>query len=437
MQQARVADSQPQTSFFPHGSSPNPVTESTALMQHFPTLRSDQAPNCGPSAVSVGSLRRGVISLWTIMVLATIGLVSLTTVHLGMFSAASERARLCCESAALAAGHAWLSDRLLSSNLQPFELDALDIECVNAATEISGHYIAGADAVESQCVQVAADWADPDEVLRQQAATPQALRVMYDETRQRNRTSASLFGILPCRAAATVAIENAPRGFAVPSGGSLPVFPFTLPEVVASVDGSPGASSWLDQIEKFRGPDEFSWIPDQHRFEPGPDGIPEVDLTINVGDLTGGYSSMVALDFSVPNQRQQRRWSETIQTGLLQSDLISRNMKQLDLASQMEVRPLTSMDLFEAAQEFARAKPVPGILFLSVAGDPDSGGFSGGPTVTISRPVAARCVETELIGRQQLRVRLQPGVLVTSMAVSDRSENAATNRYIYSVRPQN
>ncbi|MFZ9090853.1 MAG: hypothetical protein ACO3FE_12255, partial [Planctomycetaceae bacterium] len=117
MQQARVADSQPQTLFFPDGSPPNLVTESTALMQRFPTHRSDQAPNCSPSAVSVGSLRRGVISLWTIMVLATIGLVSLTTVHLGMYSAASGRARLCCESAALAAGHAWLSDRLLSSNL--------------------------------------------------------------------------------------------------------------------------------------------------------------------------------------------------------------------------------------------------------------------------------------------------------------------------------
>ncbi len=379
--------------------------------------------------------RSGVVSLWTILVLATVGLIGLTTVHLRLYGTAAGRARLCCQSAALAAGHAWLSDRLLSSNLQTFELDALDIRGTEAAVEISDYYLPGSGSYGHERVTVQTDWGNAADVLQKHAAVPKGLRVLYSEDGQRSAGSPALFGVMPCRAAATVAIQNSPSGFSISRDGSLPVFPFTLPETATESTGAVGESSWKDQIELFQGPDDFAWNPDTHRFERGPDGIPEVDLTLSTDDLSGGYKELIALEFNAADTKSPRPWTQCLAEGLNHQDLADRDWKSLDLAAQMDARRLNSAALYAASETLRTMKPVPAILFLSRSSSSTSPAFSGSGTVTLQRPVAARCVEAKMVNSRQLRIRLQPGILITSMAVDGKATAVADNRYIYSVRP--
>lgn len=379
--------------------------------------------------------RSGVVSLWTILVLATLGLIGLTTVHLRIYGTAAGRARLCCQSAALAAGHAWLSDRLLSSNLQSFEVDALDIRCSEAAYRISDRYLPGSADYGTERVTVQTNWDNAADVLQKQAAIPKGLRVFYSEDGQQAASSPALFGVMPCRAAAAVAIENSPGGFSISRDGALPMFPFTLPETAPELPGAAGESSWKDQIEQFQGPDEFAWNPDTHRFEQGPDGIPELDLTLSTDDLSGGYAELIALDFNSSDAASPRSWNQCLAEGMHHRDLAERGWKSLDLAAQMESQRLSSADLYAASATLRKMQSVPGILFLSRSSGSSSTSFSGAGTVTLQRPVAARCVEARMLNSKQLQIRLQPGILVTSMAVDGKATAVADNRYIYSVRP--
>jgi len=59
---------------------------------------------------------------------------------------------------------------------------------------------------------------------------------------------------------------------------------------------------------------------------------------------------------------------------------------------------------------------------------------NGLSTVQLIRPVAARIMASGISVGGEVRIRLQPCVLITSTAVTSTSPQATLNRYVYSVR---
>ena len=84
--------------------------------------------------------RRGVLTLWTAISVFFLCLLVTGVIQIIYQSGVKTQARHCAESAALAAGHAYLSDDLLRFRQQSFETDARRIRSTEAAIRIAGHY---------------------------------------------------------------------------------------------------------------------------------------------------------------------------------------------------------------------------------------------------------------------------------------------------------
>ena len=86
---------------------------------------------------------------------------------------------------------------------------------------------------------------------------------------------------------ASAAIEHAPVGFQPGGNATIPVLPFAIVDQ-SQVDGSMlnAGGMWSQQIESGKGSDDLSWNPEKHTVEFGPDGLPEITLTLSPNSAT-------------------------------------------------------------------------------------------------------------------------------------------------------
>jgi hypothetical protein len=392
--------------------------------------------------------RHGVLSLWTVLAISMVGILSLTVINLWLYSNTLLQARHCCESAALAAGHAWLSDDLLRPWQQPFETEARMILSTDAAIRQADFYNGRPTIPTLMEDDVTFQW--PEQTP---PAAGQALIPSHIEVRFRGADNAYTHGagsILPTASltvGASVVLENQPVAFRVGKGQTIPVLPLTLSDRPSvQPDGTIiSLGYWTRMIENSEGDDAVAWNPDTHLFSPGPDGLPEITLSLRQSVVTAAMDELHPLQFRATTVTSNATLSPNItfaddlSRGISLEDLQSLGLNELALPSSLPTRSLTLPDLQQAdtvlRSHYGRA-------FLFCLSAPDNATTTS-PSVTaapvaeamsLTQVVAVRLVDVDVADATSLRIRFQPCVMATSLAVTSADAVAPRNRYVYSVR---
>ena len=361
-------------------------------------------------------------------------------------------ARRQAESAVIAGGHAFLSDDLLRPWQQPFENDGRAVRCRNAVVDYIrqagdsslGKLITAGDV---EIVQPPVATLPGNTELTQPAATvPEKVRLTFGKDQSNDQVRMFFSGLtgvqyarLGVSAAAT--IEHTPVGFLPGGSATIPVLPLAIVDQSQSDSSTLNAGGlWSQQIESGKGSDNLSWNPEQHSVENGPDGLPEITLRLSPNSAGNAPDSFVPLRFAAAppagNVSQTVQW---MQNGVTADDLKTLGLSQLAFPSTLSATTLSNT---ECTQIAAWLQAHAGQSFLVCLCSPDIGTGNSQPpagsnklsTVQLIRPVAARIMASGISVGGEVRIRLQPCVLITSTAVTSNSPQAALNRYLYSVR---
>lgn len=379
--------------------------------------------DCVPMRPMRQGARAGVLSVWTVAVLGFIGLLAFLVLDLWLLSGLMQQARNCCESSAVAAAHKWLSDDLLRSGYQQFEVDGRESLCREAALEQANWYSERSQLPQLSEADIEFMWREGNSE-EQSFPVPAAVRVRHPAADARvYRRPGSLLNLSECAAAASALLENRPVAFRPPPGGTLPMLPFSI----CDDPGAAGAGWWTSQIEQLAGSDEVSWNAELRIFEQGPDGIPEVLVQLTT-EPAGGLDELVLLDFSGGDDTSARPLKRQIEEGLRFADLEFLGLRELALPAVFPVLRPRAEQLAEVQEKLASGRFEPSLLMLC------SRLASAG--VSLQRAVSVRVVDAVQSDAQTVRLRFQPCVMVTALAVTGSAE-AAENRYVYSVRLAN
>jgi hypothetical protein len=357
------------------------------------------------------------------------------------------------ESAVIVGGHAFLSDDILRLRQQPFENDGRALRCRNATVAHLRH--AGGSPLIPMINEDDVDLIPPlataqtvNAGLTQQAVTvPEQIRVTFGKGQSNDQLRMFFSGLTGVRNArlgvsAAAMIEHAPAGFLPGGRATIPVLPFSIVDQ-SNGDGSlrNSGGQWSQLIESGKGSDNLSWNPDQRTVENGPDGLPEITLTLSPNSVGNKPDSFVPLKFaaaSAPGSSGQTvNW---MQHGVTAADLKTLGLKQLAFPSTMSISTLSNTECGEIA---AWLSSHPGQSFIvclcnptvdTSASENESAVGTVLSTVQLNRAVAARIMASGMSAGGEVRICLQPCVLITSTAVMSSSSQATLNRYIYSVR---
>ncbi|MFM7058806.1 MAG: hypothetical protein ACKO2P_17995 [Planctomycetota bacterium] len=393
--------------------------------------------------------RRGVISLWTAGVLGFFGFAGFCVISIRLDSARLQHARYATESAAIAAAHAWLADDLLRANPAAFETDGRQIRCRDAAeSALSGYRTAGAPLIMGS--------ADPEyfwnagSAAAEPSAVPTAIRVSIPDVIP--ATSGGLAGLLTGQslsAASTAAIENHPAALCPSPGSSIPFLPF------AAVEDAAG--SWTQLMDLQMGADAWSWNAESRQFEAGPDGIPEITVTLSSDGTTDSGPSLLALKLrsGVDAVGPLPSHAEIIRSGLTRQCLDGLSLTEFLYPSTFDSQTLTSVELSECLDAILAAPLEPRILSVSTSVAPVATPVAGldpamppaldavaDPALAISpalvssvtsvqlmRPLAVRVAGVTVTSASSAALTLQPCVLVSALIRSDRMAPASRSVY--------
>jgi len=407
----------------------------------------------GDSETALPNTRRGVLTAWSIFVILAAGLIAGGLFNVIWLSGIRNKARLCTESAALAAGYSFLSDDLLRFGQQSFEHEGRATRCQNAAIAMIDECRRNSSLPPISQRQVQLDWPESGTLLKNPAMfVPNGIRVSFDSPEELDQVPlffSGLTGIGSARlgVSASVILEHSPEAFRPGPNNSVPMLPFAISDQAQeSEESSEGSASgyWTTNIESGRGADRFSWDSTSRQFESGPDGLPEVTVTISAGTSISGPDAFVPLSFSAVQAgggaTQIPVW---IDEGLTMTDLRSLGLQEVSFPGSLPTASMMAAQLSDVAIALRRKVGEPSLVCLySLAPGVKSEGLSSGqktdgpsgPSITLTRPVAVRIVQVDQPGSDSIRVILQPCVMVTSTAITARNPEIALNRYVYSVR---
>ncbi len=366
------------------------------------------------------------------------GLIAAGLFNLLWISGTRVEARRSAESAAISAGHSYLSDDLLRTSQQSFEYDGRIARCKDAAVAMADKYCrqAALPGLSPQDIQL--DWPSASDALKNAAAlVPARITVNYDAHHDGFRIPLFFSGLTGLRNArlgvsASVSMEHAPCAFRPGPQASVPMLPFAILNDTGA--GTPKAESarsghWTKSIESGSGRDRYSWNIDRHQFEVGPDGVPEITVTLYSSGSTGA-DAFVPLSFCAQRAGQSSSaTSEWILSGLTQLDLRSLGRSEVTYPGTLPSCSLSSKQM-ESISVVLRAK-IGEPCVVSLCSSAESGESS---EIKLSRPVAARIIRVTPSIEGCTKVTLQPCVLITATAVTSGEPALADNRYVYSVR---
>lgn len=391
--------------------------------------------------------RRGVLMAWTIWMMLTAGIIAGSLFHVLWLSGIRAQAHNCASSAALAAGHSYLSDDMLRSRQPSFEYDGRVTRCRNAAISMVESYRRGTSLPPITEEQVLVDWSGAEgPVMDPALVVPSRISVSFDSAGQSTPVG-SFFGGLTGKVRsqpgvqASVCLEHAPVAFRPAPNANVPLLPFTICDdgmVPAAGQGAatPTVASqgfWTSGIESGKGVDNYSWNSQSNQFERGPDGLPELTVSIYSSGGASSPDAFIPLVFgnsaSPVADEAMPRW---ISEGLALADLQSLGKQEISFPGTMPVASLTAKNLQSCAAALQEKSTQPCLLCLSSAPQ-----FQNGLTsLTLKRPVAVRIIQVTSSVSGSVKVTLQPCVMVTATAVTAAPavSNNVINRYVYSVR---
>lgn len=346
-------------------------------------------------------------------------------------------ARRCAESSAISAGHSYLSDDLLRTSQQSFEYDGRTARCKDAAVAMADQYCrqAALPGLSSQDIHLA--WPSESDALKNAALVPTRITVDFDAHDDGFRIPLFFSGLTGLRntrlgVSASVSMEHAPGAFRPGPQAAVPMLPFAiLNDAVASSVKAESAlpGHWTKCIESGSGRDRYSWNNDLHQFELGPDGLPEITVTLYPDGSTGA-DAFVPLSFCASRAGQSSSaTSDWVKSGLTQQGLQSLGRSEVTFPGTLPSCPM-SLHQIEFIAVVLRAK-ISEPCIVSLCSSADSGEAS---EIKLTRPVGARIIRVTTSIDDGLKITLQPCVLVTATAVTSREPALADNRYVYSVR---
>jgi len=396
--------------------------------------------------------RRGSMMLWSVWVFLAMLMMVAGLFNVMWLSCIRAEARRQAESAVIVGGHAFLSDDLLRTWQQPFENEGRAVRSRNATIdyirESGDNSLKGLVTSEDVELVPPATASQPGVagLTQSVAPVPEQVRLTFGKGQPNDQVRmffSGLTGVQYARLGVSAAarIEHAPVGFLPGGSATVPVFPLAI------VDQSPGDTSlinggglWSQEIESGRGADNLTWNPVLRSVENGPDGLPEVTLTLSPNSAGMKPDNFVSLRFAAAaptgNSSKTVQW---MQHGVTAEDLKTLGLNQLAFPSTLGAGTLSKM---ECTQIAAWLQAHAGQSFIVCLCTPQPGNTDpqGSATanslasVKLLRPVAARIMASGISASGEVRVRLQPCVLITSTAVNSTSPQAPLNRYVYSVR---
>lgn len=384
--------------------------------------------------------RRGVLSLWTVFAMTLVGILTFTVIHLWLYADTLQRARHCCESAALAAGYAWLSDDMLRFGQQSFETDARTIRATEAALQIAEFYGGYPTIPRLREDDVQFQWPAPTTVVAGMALSPESIQVRFIDA-QHTAAAGRPWGtsMASLDVAASVVLENQPIAFRPGPGQTVPMLPFALQDQPRrNADGTVAASGyWTQSIEEGAGADLVSWDAASHQFVTGPDGIPEITVTVSTTGNPDAQEQLIPLEFRQP--AAANLLADDIARGLRLADLQTLGYSEVGFPTAFPVRSLNAAELLQADAVLQTLSGRAFVLCLCTpAAGPSPGPATSAPiissTITLTRPVGVRLVDLQRSAPDQFQLRFQPCVLASALAVTGTDANTPRNRYIYSVR---
>ena len=392
---------------------------------------------------SVVRNRNGVLTSWTILIMLTAGAICGGLMNLMWLSAVRNQAHNCASSAALAAGHSYLSDDMLRSWQQPFEYEGRTARCQQSAVSMVDAYRTGTTLPPISSESVKVIWSESQGPAKDPALlVPDAISVEFGEEYFRSQFD-RFFGALsqshssPSQVRSVVLLEHSPRAFRAGAGQSIPILPFAICDEITGTESGSAAGTpgyWTSSVESGKGQDKFSWNVDTRQFESGPDGLPEVTVTIYSTISVGNPDAFIPIGFSSGNANVgTSRVPEWIRNGLTGNDLQSMGYSELAFPGNIPVTNLKALDL-PACRTALQKKSGEACVIPLCSALPDA---KAATSLTLKRPVAARIVAVSNSVSDSIKVTLQPCVIATSTAVTATTPEAALNRYVYSVRLAN
>jgi hypothetical protein len=293
-------------------------------------------------------------------------------------------------------------------------------------------------AISANSVKVV--WPDNEGPTRDPALlVPDAISVEFPEECFGGQFGHVFFGLTgsgPRSASvkSTVLLEHSPAAFRAGAGQSIPILPFAVCDEVMNAGSESAAGAlgyWSANIESGKGQDQHSWDAETHNFESGPDGLPEITVTIYSTASAGNPDAFIPISFSSRNgNSSDARFQEWIRTGVTGEDLASMGYKELAFPGTIPVASLKLQTLL-SCRTLLQNKSGEACLIPLCSVIPASGEVT---SLTLKRPVAARIVQVSNSVSGSLKVTLQPCVMATSTAVTASNPDEALNRYVYSVR---
>lgn len=429
------------------------------------------------STTPVASHRSGVITGWSIVgILAACLCTGLAINYLHITLVRNDALR-CAEASALAAGHQLISDETLRRNQHAFEYDgrisagraralttAAEYQAHSFCPPLAAHQVLFETPFEKQGIRLSAD----------QQTVPDRVIVSWARSTDVSRIPLFMAGLFGRRDAAVdieaiAAVENCPVALVPSDSTAVPAIPFAIPDLPNDQSGN----SWNAMIECGRGKDEYSWNPERRIVEKGPDGLPEMTLTLNLDDAARSCGVLVPVRLS-QGIDECKVLCQLTREGIGRSDLTSVQLIDIQFPQEVQNPVLQGTKSKHSVRSISDAlssrvgKPV--ICFLTDTSQDDqsdvdqsdvdrssSDEVEQGQTRTsrstsispvskankqagkqslcvLQRPVGVRILRVTQSTPDQVQVTLQPCVVVTSTARMDDAGFTARNRYVYAVR---
>jgi hypothetical protein len=421
------------------------------MQQHFRYLGRYQTHAAGSKS---GTARRGVLSAWAAGCLMVSGLCTALVINHLWLSGISADTLRCTEAAALAAGQTLLCDEMLRKHQNQFETDGRLERARETALMISECYARQAPiprlknegitfsfpqisdvpctGKETSCIVV------PKQVSVQIGTDSPAenLKLFFSGL---TRSSAAV------RIGSSVHIEHHPTGFHPGNDVPVPMLPFAVPDDHGACSGP----TWSRMIEQDHGGDCWSWNSETQTVEQGPDGLPELTLSVTAEQAESRLGQLQLLNFT-GNTTAGEHTVSWIQQGLTSENLHSLGLNQIEFPQAFPVASISPQYISSVADALGTAVGKPSVVCLidmpsddqsqqqdsaddsSMAADPKSELQPG--STNLIRPVAARIMRVRMTESLSFLVTLQPCVLCTSTAVMNEARPDADNRYVYNVR---
>ncbi len=396
------------------------------------------------------SRRAGVMMAWTVWIMLAACLITGSVMNIIYVSGLRAEAHNCASSSALAAGYGYLSDDLLRFRQEAFEVEGRATRCRQQALRIAEEHRRASRVpmlTEDDIELIIPESTGPTNDAS--AYVPAEVKVAFKGQGKHDLPLffAGLTGLerVNLGVHACVRIEHSPIAFRPGRGLSVPMLPFAICDEVLSDDSGTDSSSsddngddgtsavsgyWTSNIESGQGRDAFSWNNEAHQFETGPDGLPEVTVTIYSTSSAGHEDAFIPMPFGATGLVGAGAYSTWIQNGLTIEELAESGQTEIRYPGNMNVGVIAPTDLAACRSSLESKIGEPCIISLCSM----SSSEKKSPTMILKRPVSARVVQVTSAVSGSLKVVLQPCVMTTSTAVTAPSPAANLNRYIYSVR---